>query len=82
MDEPTSSLDTQGSLAVEQAIESCRQEETRRALLLITHGTKNLDLVDEILVMKDGAVVESGTLAELKSNPSGHLCQLMPSLLL
>jgi len=82
MDEATSSQDTQGWQAVQQAIEACRREETRRALLLITHSAKTLESVDEIMVMKDGALVEAGTLSELKSNPSSHLCQLMPSLLL
>jgi len=79
MDEPMSSLDKSGALAVTQAILSCRRE-GRRSLLLITHSAKSLELVDEILVMKDGEIVESGSCSELRSNPKSYLCQLMPGL--
>ena len=87
MDEPASSLDAEGTSAIEEAILACRRTENgdtlgrRRAMLLITHSAKSLELVDEVLVMKDGKIVEAGPLDCLRANRKSELCRLMPDLL-
>ena len=84
MDEPYSSLDSEGEAAVAEAIQACRRGyngNKGRALLLITHQAKSLNLADRILVLKDGSIVESGGFAELSSDPKSELCSLMPKLL-
>lgn len=79
LDEPASSLDFEGESAVADAMEACRR--SNRALLLITHRAKTLELANRIVVIKEGVIVESGTLAELQSNKNGELGSLMPDLL-
>lgn len=68
------SLDTHGASAVADAVSS------GRTMLLITHNPKTLELADTIVVLDQGAVVETGTFAELRSRPDSKLCTLMPSL--
>ncbi|GKZ01458.1 hypothetical protein MPSEU_001096400 [Mayamaea pseudoterrestris] len=80
MDEPASSLDAAGESAVAQALHACQQGDNKRCILLVTHQPKSLLLVDEILVMKDGSIVERGSLKELTSHSSSQLCHLMPAL--
>jgi ABC-type multidrug transport system fused ATPase/permease subunit len=78
MDEPCTSLDADGASAVEETIQACG---TQRALLLITHQAKSLESADQILVLRDGNVVEQGTLHSLRSNPRSELCKIMPTLI-
>ena len=80
LDEPTSSLDHEGETAVADAVEACRGS-PGRALLLITHRAKSLELADEVIVLKDGSIVEQGTFQELRKKRSSALCELMPDLL-
>jgi ABC-type multidrug transport system fused ATPase/permease subunit len=79
LDEPASSLDSEGETAVAEAIEACRS--SNRALLVISHRSKTLELADRVVVLKDGAVVESGTFKELQQMEGSELCKLMPDLL-
>jgi ABC-type multidrug transport system fused ATPase/permease subunit len=84
MDEPASSLDQEGETAVSDALRSCResnQDGQGRALLLITHQAKSLELVDEIVVLKEGVIVETGQFKDLSTRPNSELCRLMPQLL-
>lgn len=84
MDEPASSLDSEGETAVADALRACResdQDGQGRALLLITHQAKTLELVDEIVVLEEGVIVETGTFKELSTRPNSELCHLMPELL-
>lgn len=84
MDEPATSLDAAGDAAVAQALKSCQEGVNnggqKRCILLITHNSKSLQLADEIVVMKEGSIVEQGTLAKLR-NPHSQLCHLMSDLL-
>ena len=84
MDEPASNLDSAGEAAVAQALKACREGNgangKKRCILLVTHQPKSLVLADEIVVMKNGSIVEQGTLETL-SNTSSHLCHLMPDLI-
>lgn len=76
MDEATTSMDAQGSTAVSEAVRSAR---SRRAMLLVTHQPKTLELADVVLVLKEGRIVEEGAFATLRSDPNSELCKLMPT---
>lgn len=80
LDEPASAMDFEGESAVADAVEACRTS-PGRALLLITHRAKSLDLADEVVVLKEGEIVERGTFEELKDNKQSELCELMPDLM-
>uniref|UniRef100_A0A7S4JIC7 Uncharacterized protein n=1 Tax=Odontella aurita TaxID=265563 RepID=A0A7S4JIC7_9STRA len=80
LDEPTASLDREGEGAVEDAIALCRNGHKRRGLLLITHTAKALERADEIVVLKDGKIVERGTYSELTGSEDSELCGLYPEL--
>ncbi len=57
MDEPTSSMDARSELYIKQQLSSLRKEET---LILITHKTSMLDVVDRLIIMEQGAIVADG----------------------
>eukprot|EP00536_Pseudo-nitzschia_multiseries_P010438 jgi/Psemu1/289089/fgenesh1_pg.318_\ len=78
LDEPSSSMDAEGEASLKDAMAACRS--SNRGLLVITHRTKTLELADRILVLKDGKVVEEGTLEELKKRKDGELVALMADL--
>lgn len=80
LDEPTSAMDFEGESAVADAVEACRGT-PGRGLLLITHRIKSLQLADEVIVLKDGKIVEKGSFEDLKANKESELCELMPDLL-
>ena len=80
LDEPASALDQEGETAVHQAIQTCRGT-ANRALLVVTHRAKTMELADRIVVLHDGAIVETGTMADLKANPDSILRSLMPEIL-
>jgi len=82
LDEPNTSLDAEGKIAVSEVVQACRDggDGRKRGLLLITHRTESLQLADSIVVLKDGVIVEEGTYADLSVNRNSELCQLMPDL--
>jgi subfamily B ATP-binding cassette protein MsbA len=65
LDEATSSLDTESEKQVQEAIINLMQN---RTTLVIAHRLSTIIHADEILVIEDGEIVESGTHAELASN--------------
>jgi ABC-type multidrug transport system fused ATPase/permease subunit len=93
MDETAASLDADGESALMDAIRACtssgdisngngvRTHRRNRALVLITHHAKCLKHADQIVVLDEGVVVETGAYGMLRSNPSSALCRLMPELL-
>ena len=58
LDEPNSNLDDQGERDLLAALR--RMKESGRTVIVITHRTSILSVVDKLLVMKDGAVVKFG----------------------
>jgi ATP-binding cassette subfamily C protein LapB len=57
MDEPTSSMDNRSELFIKQQLKRLSPEET---LILITHKTPMLDVVDRLIVMEQGRIVMDG----------------------
>ncbi|CAH0535812.1 Toxin RTX-I translocation ATP-binding protein [Vibrio stylophorae] len=57
LDEPTSSMDNRSELLIKQQLAALTQEET---LILITHKTSMLDVVDRIIVMEQGHLIADG----------------------
>jgi ABC-type multidrug transport system ATPase subunit len=63
LDEPTASLDVEAEAEVLRAIDALV---VGRTVLMISHRLSTLGNVDEIIVLKDGHIVEQGTYQELK----------------
>jgi ABC-type multidrug transport system fused ATPase/permease subunit len=84
LDEAQSALDHEGENALEDAVLACRGKDGAddgRALLLISHRPKSLEVADVVVVIHEGQVVETGSLNDLKKNRNSALCRLMPDLL-
>ncbi|GAA5157179.1 type I secretion system permease/ATPase [Viridibacterium curvum] len=62
LDEPSASMDHQSE---EQLKQRLRAYATRKTVLLITHRTSLLDLVDRIIVIDNGAIVADGPKAQV-----------------
>lgn len=62
LDEPTAALDTESEVAVQRAINSLIENKT---VIVIAHRLSTIIGADQILVMEEGSIVESGTHAEL-----------------
>jgi ATP-binding cassette subfamily B protein len=63
LDEPTASLDVESEAEVMHALD---QLVVGRTVLMISHRLSTLGNVDEIIVLKEGRIVEQGTYKELK----------------
>ena len=59
LDEATSSLDIENEFAVKQAISNLLQE--NKTVVMIAHTLSIIKNANQILVVADGKVVESGT---------------------
>lgn len=64
LDEPTASLDVEAEVQVTRALD---QLIINRTVLLISHRLSTLGNVDEIIVLKDGTIVERGTFQQLQT---------------
>lgn len=62
LDEPTSALDPKAEIEI---IENLFQLAEKKAVILVTHRLGAACLADEILVMRDGTVIEQGSHEEL-----------------
>lgn len=62
LDEATSALDSESEKLVQQALEKLLENRTS---LVIAHRLSTIQHADEILVMKEGQIIERGTHAEL-----------------
>ncbi len=65
MDEPTSAMDNRSEMHVKQQLARLNKDET---LILITHKTSMLDIVDRVIVMEKGAVIADGPKAKVLSD--------------
>jgi len=76
LDEATSSLDAESEMLVQEALDELMEG---RTTLIIAHRLATIRKVDKIFVIKDGAVIESGSHDELSDNDDGlysHLLKL------
>lgn len=73
LDEPTASLDARSEKLVMQGLEGETQE---RSVLMITHQLEALKDIDQILVMANGQIVQSGDYQQL-SNQNGLFADLL-----
>ena len=72
MDEPTASLDQTSESLVEQAI---LREADERTVIVITHKLAITSMMDRVVVLDQGRVIENGTYSELM-NRKGHFYRL------
>jgi ABC-type multidrug transport system fused ATPase/permease subunit len=64
LDEATSALDPESERLVEASL---RRASHNRTILLTTHSTRFAEVAERVVVMRDGAVAEQGSRAELIS---------------
>ena len=69
LDEPTAALDTESELAVQQAIDELVKN---RTVIVIAHRLSTIVGADQIVVLEDGAIVQSGKHAELIEQPGRY----------
>jgi subfamily B ATP-binding cassette protein MsbA len=62
LDEATSSLDTKSERRIQQALNTLMQD---RTTLVIAHRLSTVETADQIIVLEQGRIVESGTHKEL-----------------
>ncbi|KAG2498202.1 hypothetical protein HYH03_003955 [Edaphochlamys debaryana] len=74
LDEATSALDVVSERLVQQAIQRLV---TGRTVLIIAHRLATVQAADQIVVMRNGQVLECGTHDELASRPGSHYTELM-----
>lgn len=74
LDEPTAALDVEAELEVMQALEKLV---VGRTVLMISHRLGTLGKVDDIIVLKDGQIVEQGTYKDLKRRSNGVFADLL-----
>ena len=68
LDEATSSLDSESERLVQDALGTLMQGRTS---FIIAHRLATVREADQIIVIRDGAVVESGTHSQLLEDPEG-----------
>lgn len=69
IDEPTSQLDPQGTESVFQIIRSLKEQ--KKTVILVEHKVELMaEYADEILVIKDGRIIRSGSVREVLSDYS------------
>lgn len=72
MDEATSALDTESESAIKEALDNLIQD---RITIIIAHRLSTIEHADQIIVMDQGRIVETGTHHELINN-QGRYAQL------
>ncbi|MDO4978988.1 MAG: ABC transporter ATP-binding protein [Candidatus Saccharibacteria bacterium] len=68
LDEATSALDSESEAAIQEALKTLMKGRTS---IVIAHRLSTVASLDRIIVLKDGAILEQGTHAELLTNQKG-----------
>jgi len=81
LDEATSSLDIENELAVKSAINNLLKK--KKTVIMIAHTLSIVQKADQILVVSDGGIIESGTHEQLikKNGKYCMMCNAEASLL-
>lgn len=74
LDEATSALDSESERVIKETIESIREKVT---LIVIAHRISTITSADNIIVLKDGSVVEEGKPSDMLNNPNSYLSHMM-----
>ena len=74
LDEATSAVDTQTEQLIQQAFERLM---TGRTSIVIAHRLSTIRKADQIVVLKDGQIVEQGNHAQLVNRPAGYYARLI-----
>lgn len=74
LDEATSALDAQSERWVQKALQAVMQE---RTTIVIAHRLTTIETCDDIVLLKDGEIVQHGSYRELSKVADGPFCQLM-----
>ena len=77
LDEPNSSLDTEGEAALARAVLAAKDEKT--TILLITHRLSIAQQCDQVLVMKDGAIDKYGPARQVLEVLQNKVSQVRPA---
>ncbi|GAA6014293.1 hypothetical protein JCM10207_005411 [Rhodosporidiobolus poonsookiae] len=73
LDECTSALDPANQKAVMETVRNVKQG---RTTLIVTHKLAVMEQCDRLVVVQDGTVAETGTVAELRAKPHGVFAAL------
>lgn len=73
LDEATSAVDTQTEMLIQQALERLMQG---RTAIVIAHRLSTIRRANQIVVLKQGAIAETGTHATLVDRPDGYYAAL------
>jgi ABC-type multidrug transport system fused ATPase/permease subunit len=76
LDEASSRLDPATERRIERAIDKLLYA-PRRTGIIIAHRLTTLQRVDQILILKDGRILEYGPRAQLAADPDSHFSQLL-----
>ncbi|GMT22363.1 hypothetical protein PFISCL1PPCAC_13660, partial [Pristionchus fissidentatus] len=74
LDEATSALDTKSERIVQRALDDAS---LGRSTIVVAHRLSTIKNVDAVVVMADGAVVESGDYTELRSRAGGVFAKMV-----
>jgi ATP-binding cassette, subfamily B, multidrug efflux pump len=74
LDEATSAVDTETEVLIQEAFERLMQGRTS---IVIAHRLSTIRRADQIVVLKDGEILEVGNHAQLMARPEGRYAQLV-----
>ena len=74
LDEATSSLDQSSEMLINESIKKMSQFTT---ILIIAHRASTISIANSIYVLKDGKMIENGSLEKLKQTKNGEFSKIM-----
>ena len=74
LDEATSAVDTQTEMLIQEALERLMKDRTS---IVIAHRLSTIRKADQIVVLRDGVIVEKGNHETLVNKPEGYYARLV-----